>query len=715
MVSNITPFSDIQNHWARLFIQALAQRGIVTGFSNGTFRPDNSLTRAEFAVLITKAFPKVPKKRQYVPFTDVPKNHWAATAIQTAYETGFINGFPDNRYRPDNRITRLEILLSLVTGLEIATKVKPDLLTVLPKIYQDAAQIPEYARNQVAIATSAGIIANFPNVKILNPNLAAIRADVIVFIYQALVYLGEVPRIPSAYLVVFGTATPTPTPTPVPQATPTPIPVPQPTPRPIPVPQPTPTPTPVPQLTPTPPGTVRVSHRREFRGAWVATVWNSDWPSKAGLPVAQQQAELVNIITQLQELNFNALILQVRPEGDALYSSQLEPWSAWITGTQGKAPEPFYDPLAFAIAECHKRNIEVHAWFNPYRAKTSLKSAPNVRPHLSVTNPEVVYQWGNQLWMDPGAKIVQDRAYNVIIDVVQRYNLDGIHLDDYFYPYPIPGESFPDGKTYNAYKETGGTLSLGDWRRENVNQMVQRLFQGIKAAKPHVKFGISPFGIYRPGQPAGITGLDAYNVLYADSKKWLDQGWVDYLAPQLYWRTDQTQQSYPTLLKWWTEANTKQRHIYAGNNIGQLDGKVWKDEEIEKQIKITRNLAQDLSLGNIFFSMSSINENRQGIADKFKNSLYSTPALVPTLSWQNATPPSPPQVLQVNNRRLSWQSGDNQPVRSWSLYRQTGDTWTLQRVLSAGTTFATVQPGTYAVCAVDRLANESVGVVISVT
>jgi len=739
MVSNTTPFSDIQNHWARLFIQALAQRSIVTGFSNGTFRPDNSLTRAEFAVLITKAFGKVPQKRQYVSFADVSTNYWAVTAIKTAYERGFINGFPDNRFRPDNRITRLEILLSLITGLEIGTKVKPDLLTALPQIYQDAAQIPGYARNQVAIATSAGIVANFPNIKILNPNLAAIRADVIVFIYQALVYLGELPKIPSTYLVEIGTVTPTPTPTPipvptpvpkptptpipvptpVPKPTPTPIPVPTPSPIPIPVPKPTPTPIPVPIPTPTPtatpPGSVKVNHRREFRGAWVATVWNSDWPSKAGLTVAQQQAELVNIITQLQELNFNALILQVRPEGDALYASQLEPWSSWISGTQGKAPEPFYDPLEFAIAECHKRNIELHAWFNPYRAKTSLKGSPNVLPHLAVTNREVVYQWGNQLWMDPGAKIVQDRAYNVIIDVVRRYDLDGIHLDDYFYPYPIPGESFPDSKTYAAYKENGGTLSLGDWRRENVNQMVLRLSEGIKATKPNVKFGISPFGIYRPGQPAGITGLDAYNVLYADSRKWLEQGWVDYLAPQLYWRTDQPQQSYPVLLKWWTEANTKKRHIYAGNNIGQLDGKAWKDEEIEKQVKITRNLAQELSLGNIFFSMSSINENRQGIADKFQNSLYLRPALVPTLSWQNAVPPSPPQGLQVNNRRLAWLPGDNNPVRSWTLYRQTGDAWTLQRVLSAGTTFATVEPGTYAVCAVDRLANESVGVVISVS
>jgi hypothetical protein len=172
--------------------------------------------------------------------------------------------------------------------------------------------------------------------------------------------------------------------------------------------------------------------------------------------------------------------------------------------------------------------------------------------------------------------------------------------------------------------------------------------------------------------------------------------------------------SYPTLLKWWTEINPKQRHIYAGNNISQLDGKAWKDEEIEKQIKISRNLVGDLSLGNIFFSTNSLIENRQGISETFQNSLYAKPALVPTMSWQNATPPTPPTALQVNNRKISWQPGDDQKIRSWTLYRQSSDSWTLQRVLSAGTTFATVEPGTYAVCAVDGLANESVGVVISV-
>ncbi|BDI18094.1 hypothetical protein ANSO36C_38960 [Nostoc cf. commune SO-36] len=691
MVSIATPFSDIQNHWARLFITALAQRRIVNGLPNGTYRPDSSVTRAEFAAIIANAFGTVSKKRQYVPFVDVATNYWAAAAIQGAYEKAFLSGFPDKTFRSANRITRIEVLVSLVGGLEIATKVRPDLLSQLPKIYQDFAQIPEYGRNQVAIATSAGLVVSFPNIKLFNPNLAATRGDVAAIVYQALVYLGQVEKITSNYLVQPPISTPAPTPTPILTPTPTPTPI------------------------PTPAGTVKVNHSREFRGAWVVSVWNGDWPSKAGLPVAQQKAELTEIITKLQALNFNALIFQVRPEGDALYESQLEPWSTWITGTQGKAPEPFYDPLAFAIAECHKRNIELHAWFNPYRASTSTDPAKTVRPHIAATNPESVYLWKTQRWMDPGLKIVQDRAYNVILDVVKRYDVDGIHLDDYFYPYPIEGQPFPDDKTYSAYKAAGGTLSLGDWRRDNVNRMVQRLWQGIKTTKPDVKFGISPFGIYRPGQPSGITGLDAYNVLYADSKKWLEEGWIDYIAPQLYWRTDQTQQSYSALLQWWTQINTKQRHVYAGNNLTEPSNKSRESDEIEKQVKISRSQAGRLSLGNIFFNLSVLTENSQGIADKFQSLLYNKPALPPTLSWQDTTPPPPPIGLQVNNRKLSWQPGDNQPVRSWTLYRQTGDTWTIQRILSAGTTFATVQQaGTYAVCAVDRLANESVGTVITV-
>ncbi len=672
MVAFSTPFPDVKSHWARDFIAALAERRILNGYPDGTFRPDRSVSRAEFAAIVTAIFTQ-PIQRKYVPFVDVPNTHWAARAIQKAYETGFLVGYPDGTFHPNNRIARGDALVALVNGLQLAANVPGDLVTALPQIYRDAANIPNYARNQVAIATSAGIVANYPSVNILNPKVAATRADISVIVYQAMLNLGKATeKIASDYIVI-------------------------------------------------PPAkenilnTVQVSHRREFRGAWIGSVWNSDWPSKAGLSANQQKAELVNILNKLKTLNFNAVFLQVRPEGDALYASQLEPWSVWLSGSQGQPPNPYYDPLEFAIAECHKRSMELHAWFNPYRAQTSVKRGKNVNPHISVTNPEVVYRWGNQLWMDPGAKVVQDKAYNVIMDVLKRYDVDGIHLDDYFYPYPIAGKSFPDHKTYGAYRDRGGTLSLGDWRRESVNQMVSRLYQGIKQIKPRVKFGISPFGIYRPGQPPGITGLDAYNVLYADAKKWMEQGWVDYIAPQLYWRINQTRQSYPTLLKWWTSINPLQRHIYAGNNLAQLDGKSWKSSEIDQQVRISRSLLENLSLGNVFFDVDSIVDNRQAIADKLRYSLYNQPALPPTISWQQTLLPSPPTNLQFNNRKLGWDGEFKNPdIRCWTLYRQNGDTWQLQRVLSKGTNFATVGPGTYAVCKVDKMANESLGRVILV-
>lgn len=658
MVAASPRFPDIQTHWARSFIEELARRGIVRGFEDQTFRPNRALTRAEFAALLFVAFPRAGT-RPYVPFGDVPANHWAVNAIRWSYETGFLSGYPGRQFRPDESMPRVQALASLAGGLEFPSSGKVPLAT----LYQDNSQIPGWATGAIAAATVAGIVANYPSLQQLKPLQLATRAEVAVFIYQCLVYLGQAPAIASEYLVQWVQ-------------------------------------------------TANVSHRREFRAVWVAAVWNSDFPSQQGLSSQQQQTELVSILNQMQALNLNTLILQVRPEGDALYASQLEPWSNWLTGTQGKAPEPFYDPLEFAIAQCHQRNIELHAWFNPYRARTSQRTV-NVRPHLAVTNPDVVYTWGTQLWMDPGVKVVQDRAFNVIMDVLRRYDVDGIHLDDYFYPYPIAGQTFPDGSTYQAYRANGGTLSLADWRRENVNQLIQRLATRIRAEKPHVKFGISPFGIYRPGQPEQIRGLDAYDQLYADSLKWLQQGWVDYLAPQLYWRIDPPAQSYPVLLNWWVDSNSKQRHIYPGNNLGQLDGKSWDVAEIERQVEITRNLSSRLALGNIFFSMSAFTNNRLGIRDRFQIATYRTPALAPVIPWLKATLPTQPQRVQVQNSKLTW-SVASSAIRSWALYRQDGSQWTLLQVLPASVTAITVGQGTYAVSAVNRLSQESVGVVVSV-
>jgi len=664
MVASTPRFPDIQNHWARSFIEGLAQAGMISGFPDGRFRPDDPMSRAQFAALLQNAFSK-PSKRPNVPFVDVPTKHWATGAIAKAYQTGFMSGYPGNRFRPEASIARVEVLVSLITGLEITTAGLTEVKAALGELYDDFGDIPNYAIDRIAIATNTGMVVNYPQLKRFNPLQAATRADVAAFIYQALVYTGELDAIGSDYIIVRQK-------------------------------------------------TLKLSHQREFRGVWVATVWNIDWPPQRGLSVAQQQRELLQIIDRMAELQLNALILQVRPTGDAFYASPLEPWSEWLTGIQGQAPDPYYDPLEFAIAACHQRNIELHAWFNPYRAKTSSQSSTNVAPHISVTHPEYVYKYGNQQWMDPGVKVVQDLTYNVIMDVVRRYDVDGIHLDDYFYPYPIAGEEFPDEKTYNAYQAEGGTLSRDDWRRENVNQMVQRLYTGIQATKKHVKFGISPFGIYRPGQPPQIKGLDQYESLYADPKQWLEAGWIDYIAPQLYWRIDPPAQSYPVLLQWWTDNNPKQRHIYPGNRLSMLDAQDWSFLEYERQVDITRNLAPQLSLGNIFYNMKVFNENRLGVVEKFQASVYNQPALSPTMSWLSDTPPAIPVRVRVIGNKLIWNAAINAKIRSWTVYQQQGENWTLHKILPEEITEAELAPGTYAVCAVDRLANESLGVVASI-
>ncbi|MBZ8178514.1 glycoside hydrolase family 10 protein [Oscillatoria salina] len=381
---------------------------------------------------------------------------------------------------------------------------------------------------------------------------------------------------------------------------------------------------------------------REFRGVWVATVINIDWPSKAGLTSQQQQAELIEILDRAAELNLNAVVFQVRPAADALYDSPYEPWSESLTGEMGKAPTPYYDPLAFAVEEAHKRGLELHAWFNPYRAYHEKATSPISANHISQTRPHLVKEHGKYLWLDPGEPEVQDYSIKVIMDVVRRYDIDGVHLDDYFYPYGAD-RYFPDEESWQKYLESGGTLTKDDWRRENNNMFVQRLYEGIKAVKPWVKFGISPFGIWRPGNPEQIKGLDAYQQLYADSRKWLANGWVDYFAPQLYWKIDQPEQSYPVLLSWWSEQNIQDRHLWVGNYTGRVSNTSelgWQAEEIIAQIEETRKELG--ATGNIHFSMKSLLENRGEITTKLANEVYANPALVPASPWlENRLPAQP--------------------------------------------------------------------------
>lgn len=333
---------------------------------------------------------------------------------------------------------------------------------------------------------------------------------------------------------------------------------------------------------------------------WVATVNNIDWPSKRDLTPDQQRQELIAILDRVAELKLNAVFLQVRPMADALYPSQYEPWSEFLTGTIGKAPEPAYDPLAFAVAEAHARGIELHAWFNPFRGNvtTTLRS----------------YPYGRFVWMDPGDPDVQRRALDVITDVARRYDVDGVHLDDYFYPYPEKDLEFPDDATYRMY---GGGLSRDDWRRENINRFVRDLYTSVKSVKPNVEVGISPFGIWRPGHPRQIRGLDAYEKIYADSRLWLRRGWVDYLAPQLYWPIDKREQSFPVLLRWWTGQDRMGKGIVAGIGLHRV-GRV-PPEEFARQIKLIRD--NDRAVGFILFSMKTLMNNREGVNDVLKRAI----------------------------------------------------------------------------------------------
>ncbi|HEX6306672.1 MAG TPA: family 10 glycosylhydrolase, partial [Longimicrobiales bacterium] len=315
---------------------------------------------------------------------------------------------------------------------------------------------------------------------------------------------------------------------------------------------------------------------REFRGVWIAAVANMDWPSRAGLPPDSQRAELVRMFDRARELRLNAVILHIRPAADALYASSLEPWSEYLTGQQGRAPEPFYDPLEFAVEEAHARGLELHAWFNPYRARHPSARGEMAPSHISRTSPELVKTYGSYLWMDPGEDAVRQRSIDVVVDVVRRYDVDGVHIDDYFYPYRERGPDgreldFPDSASYAKYRAGGGTLERGDWRRANVDRYVREMYDAVKREKPWVKVGISPIGTWRRGGHPQLGGFDAYEQIYADSRKWLVEGTLDYLVPQLYWPIARTDVSFPVLLDWWVRQNPLNRGMYAGLIPGNVN------------------------------------------------------------------------------------------------------------------------------------------------
>lgn len=416
---------------------------------------------------------------------------------------------------------------------------------------------------------------------------------------------------------------------------------------------------------------------REFRGAWVATVANINWPSKRDLSTEAQKKEAISILDKLRANNLNAIIFQARPQCDALYKSELEPWSYYLTGTQGKTPEPFYDPLEFWIAEAHKRGMELHVWLNPYRAQ-HIEGGPVSDYSVVKKHPDwVVSLKSGYWWLDPSKEEAQDHSFNVVMDITKRYDIDGIHFDDYFYPYPSynDDEDFPDEKSWNNYLADGGTLSKADWRRHNINIFIQRVYNGIKELKPNVKFGLSPFGIWRPKNPESIEGFDQYDKLYADAKLWINEGWVDYWSPQLYWKIGAVKQSFPVLLGWWKDQNKKGRHFWPGINIVRENNELNSQEAIN-QIMITRGMLPE-SPGNICWSAGPLLEFKE-LSDAILNGPYVRPALIPQTSWfVNSLPVSP--SVKINNRiekiKVEWDSEGKEKVFRWVIYFKYDGRW----------------------------------------
>ncbi len=479
--------------------------------------------------------------------------------------------------------------------------------------------------------------------------------------------------------------------------------------------------------------TTKIEPKREFRGVWVATVENIDWPSKAGLSSDQQKQELIGILEQHKANGINAIMFQVRPAADAFYAKSREPWSRWLMGKQGLAPAPGYDPLEFAINEAHIRGIELHAWFNPYRASTNVNHVI-VDDHITKTKPDWFFTYGGKKQFNPGIPEVRDYIVDVILDVVKEYDVDGIHFDDYFYPYPIAGQKINDEATYVRYRE--GFSNIGDWRRNNVNLLVKTLGDSIHHHKSHVKFGMSPSAIWRnigeDKEGAKTAGLSTYSTLYADSRKWIKEGWVDYINPQIYFSFTRKVAPFPVLVDWWGE-NTYGRHLYVGHGAYLVHNGNTKAEaawgipsQIPDQIRYVRN--NEKAQGSIFFSSKSLATVARKVADSLRTDFYKYPSLPPQMPWLDAVNPNPPRELHVEAKadgvHLNWEkpltASDGDTASGYVIYRfNEGEEISIEHprnILKISfknyTTFldTSVEKGkryTYLVTALDRIKNES--------
>lgn len=476
--------------------------------------------------------------------------------------------------------------------------------------------------------------------------------------------------------------------------------------------------------------------KREMRGAWIATYANIDWPNRTQTP-AQQQAAFRTIIDHHKATGLNTLYIQVRSQCDALYPSAIDPWSADLTGTQGKAPAPDWDPMQFMINECHQRGIEFHAWINPYRAVANVSSLPGFAAnHVAKLHPDWLLSQGTLRVLDPGLNVVRDYITSVIVDIVDRYDVDGIHFDDYFYPPAAAAGVTPynDDSTYTI--DPRGFTNRGDWRRDNVSLLIKRLNDTIQALKPWVKFGISPSGIYRnstnPAIGTATSGLEHYTTLFADTKKWLQEGWVDYIAPQVYWYIGQPGANYSVIVPWWNnQANG--RHIYigmAGYKVNDpAQGVNWANPSmIPNEMRLNRTFPN--IYGQAIYNTSSLRATtRLGFRDSLRLDFYAKPALQPTMPWRDTIAPEAPATLTAvkypgDSIVLNWtkpiDSSELNRARQFAIYRSASasiDFSDVNNLLAVTNTAVSTYADTtaladvtyyYAVTALDRFHNESV-------
>ncbi|NJP92733.1 family 10 glycosylhydrolase [Nonomuraea sp. FMUSA5-5] len=461
--------------------------------------------------------------------------------------------------------------------------------------------------------------------------------------------------------------------------------------------------------------------KRELRGVWIATTQNIDWPTKAGQSADRQKADYVKILDSAAKRNLNAVFVQVRPASDALYKSSLEPWSQYLTGTAGK--DPGWDPLPFLIDEAHKRGMEFHAWFNPYRASYGDSTAALPAGHPARRHPDWTVKYGGRLYYNPGLPAVREHVTKVITDVVDRYDVDGVHFDDYFYPYPVAGAKFDDSAAFRTY---GKGEKLAQWRRGNVNKLVAQVDKAVHAAKQHVKFGISPFGIWRnkAQDPTGssTSGMSAYDSIYADARAWIKAGTVDYVLPQLYWPRGHKLADYTTLVRWWSdEVKGSDVQLYIGQGlyrVGAKDDKAWlKAGEMAAQVGVNR--ASKQVDGAVYFSAKNLMANPLRSMDRVSKSYYSRPALLPLNDSLGGSAPAAPGGAKADGSRLSWQPSEG--ARSYAVYQvpksgkdcHTTDARNLVAVVSEPS-YTAKSAGTYLVTSLDRLQHESKAVKVKV-